>query len=90
MSTSKRAVAKRRGRVIAPNGVPVTETRVLKSRMRGNSHVRFGSGGGAGDRPTDRNLSRRPPFGRPAAQAPIVSPLLSVIEFMLKTWERTQ
>jgi len=59
MSTSKRAVAKRRGRVIAPNGVPVTEARVLKSRMRGNSHVRFRSGGGAGDRPTDRNFSRR-------------------------------
>ena len=58
MSTSKRAVAKRRGRAIASNGVPVTEARVLKSRMRGNSHVRFGSGGGAGDRPTDRNFSR--------------------------------
>ena len=57
MSTSKRAVARRRGRVIAPNGVPVTEARVLKSRMRGNSHVRFGSGGGAGDRPTDRNAA---------------------------------
>jgi len=55
MSTSKRAVARRRGRAITPNGVPVTKARVLKSRMRGNSHVRFGSGGGAGDRPTDRN-----------------------------------
>jgi len=29
--------------------------------MRGNSHVRFGSGGGAGDRPTDRNSATRLP-----------------------------
>jgi hypothetical protein len=27
-----------------------------KSRMTGNRHVRFGNGGGAGDRPADRDL----------------------------------
>jgi hypothetical protein len=34
----------------------VTTTRILKSRMTGNCHVRFGSGGGVGDRPADHNL----------------------------------
>jgi hypothetical protein len=34
----------------------MTKTRILKSRMRRKSHVRFGSGGGVGDRPADHNL----------------------------------
>jgi len=76
MSTSKRAVAKRRGQVIASNGVPVTEARVLKSRMRWNSHVRFWIGGGAGDRPTDRNCTwRRSAALRGAGETQSVMPL---------------
>lgn len=56
MSTPGCAVAKRRGQVTAPNRVPVTEARVLKNRMRGNSHGRFGSSGKAGgNRHADRN-----------------------------------
>ena len=35
--------------------VPVTMARTLRSRMRRKSHVRFCSGGGAGDRPADHN-----------------------------------
>ncbi len=36
--------------------MPMTMARILKSRMTGNCHVRFGSDGGAGARPTDPNL----------------------------------
>ena len=32
------------------------ETRILKSRMKRKFHVRFGSGGGVSDGPTDHNL----------------------------------
>ncbi len=35
--------------------VPMTTARMLKSRMRRKPHVRFGNGGGAGDRPADRS-----------------------------------
>ncbi len=34
----------------------MTMTFRLKSRMTENCHVRFGNGGGAGDRSADRNL----------------------------------
>jgi len=33
----------------------MTETRILKSRMRQKSHVRSESGGGIGDRPADHD-----------------------------------
>ncbi len=49
------ACAKLRGRVTAPNGVPVTKARVTKSPVMGNYHAGFGSGGGVGDRPADHN-----------------------------------
>jgi len=34
----------------------MTKTRILKSRIRRKSYVRFGSGGGVGDRPADHDL----------------------------------
>jgi len=49
------ACAKLRGRVTAPNGVPVTKARVTKSPVMGNYHAGFGSGGGVGDRPADHS-----------------------------------
>ena len=36
--------------------VPMTMARILKSRMRLTSQVRFGSGGGVSDGPADHNL----------------------------------
>ena len=34
----------------------MTMARILKSRMTRKCHVRFGSGGGVGDRPAHHNL----------------------------------
>ena len=34
----------------------MTKARILKSRMTRKCHVRFGSGGGVGDRPADHDL----------------------------------
>ena len=34
----------------------MTRARILKSRMTRKCHVRFGSGGGVGDRPAHHNL----------------------------------
>ena len=38
----------------------MTMARILKSRMTRKCHVRFGSGGGVGDRPAHHNLGRPP------------------------------
>jgi hypothetical protein len=54
-SNSDCADAKLRGRVIASNGVPMTEARVTRSPVMGNYHAGFWSGSGPGDRPTDRS-----------------------------------
>ena len=37
----------------------MTKARILKSRMTRKWHVRFGSGGGVGDRPADHDLGGR-------------------------------
>jgi len=37
----------------------MTETRILKSRMKLKFQVRFGSGGGVGDCPADHNCAIR-------------------------------
>jgi hypothetical protein len=37
----------------------MTKARILKSRMTRKCHVRFGSGGGVGDRPADHNRVRK-------------------------------
>jgi hypothetical protein len=42
----------------SPLSVPMTTALVLKSRVRRESHARFGSGGGAVARPTDHNIGR--------------------------------
>jgi hypothetical protein len=56
-SNSDCADAKLWGRVIAPNGVPVTEARVTRSPVMGNYHAGFWSGSGPGDWPTDRSAA---------------------------------
>jgi hypothetical protein len=40
--------------------VLMTTARILKSRIRRKSYVRFGSGGGVGDGPAGHNLGRPP------------------------------
>ena len=52
--------AKLRGRVTAPNGVPMTKARVTKSSVMGNYHAGFGSGGEGGDLFADHNEADRP------------------------------
>jgi hypothetical protein len=56
-STSNRSFAKRPTPVTVW-AVPMTVARILKSRMRLTTQVRFGSGGGVSDGPADHNLGR--------------------------------